>query len=794
MSVPVAYMGWLKKLVCICCGILISGPLLAQSEPSDTLTLYLKKVTGCKSYILTPVFLPNPNKQDVTVIRDIVGGSSKDRPVAFFRLHGNIAYTFDYRARLDTPFASSNLQQHNEQVYADATFKGRYPFRIYVNSRQSNTPYFRNYTDVNVEFNHRVFQQGIKDSMIAAMIRKAGVEDSVHKYEQKLNARKNEYYSLKNWIDNPARMQDIVEERERLYHQISGLTARQTALDAPMDTAGALAGLSKVRGLTEGRGIHGGAGGRGGGMSRDSLRARLAREIDTLLVRMHQPGDTEKKMKEKQHLADSLYQSVLTERQRIDSFRRRQDSSIRDYITKVRNARSISELKELERSAGTNEMKKGDTYLLGLTKFGIGRSSVSYSDLTVNNISINGINIEYNPSFYAAFAAGSVDYLFRDFVVQPGNAPHQNLVLGRFGWGDKDRRVFIFTVYEGAKNSFGGTTGTTIPATPPTRSMHIFGYSLEMRYRLDKNIDWSLEMAKSSSPYFSNDSRSASMQHAFAFSDRNNEAFSAKANIALPATHTSFNVFYKLIGANFQSYSIFNSGTRQEGWGIRWRQYFFRDQLLVNAQLKKSNFDDPLIASTYSSSMLFKSLQVVYRKKKWPVFSAGYMPSTQLIKSSDGTFSESVYYALTAGIFYDYSFHRLHMNSALTFSRFYNHGTDSGFVQYNAATTLYTHSIDLGRVHMQTDVQYTTQPGLRYWAFQHRVDVSITNAVTIGAGVKNNYVPVTGAEYWGGLGELSWRVGGVGSLRVQYSKDYISNGLNGLVPNDWGRAVWIKVF
>jgi len=769
---------------------MMSGTLLAQSETSDSITVYFKKQVGCKSYTLEPLYLPNPNKQDVTVVRDVVGGAPGTGMAPILRLHGNIAYTFDYRARLDTPFAASNLQQHNEQVYADATFKGRYPFRIYVNSRQSNTPFFKNYTDANVEFNHRSFSQGVKDSMIAAMVRKTGLKDSVRKFEQKMNARKDTYYALKNWVDNPARTQEIVEEKERLYQRVRQLTEKQAGLDAQVDPRTMLPAIP-------GRG---GSNGGGGGLnksalSKDSLKARMGRQIDTLLAKMHQPGETEKKMQEKRTLADSLYRLLLADRHRIDSFRSGQDSLIRDYVTRVRNARSAKELEELEKSAGTSEMKKGDKQLLSLTRFGIGRSSVNYSDLTANNISINGVNIEYNPSFYAAFAAGSVDYLFRDFVVQPGNTPRQNLVLGRFGWGDKDRRVFIFTVYTGTKNSFGGSsTSTTLPQAMPVHSMHIFGYSLEMKYRLDKNMDFSLETAKSSSPYLSGGDRSSSIQHAFVFSDRNNEAFSAKFNIGLPATHTNVNVFYKLIGANFQSYSVYNSGTRQEGWGVRWRQYFFHDQLLMNAQLKKSNFDDPLIASSYSSSMLFKSLQLVYRRKRWPVFSAGYMPSTQLIKSSNGTLSESVYYALTAGVFYDYSFHALRMNSALSYSRFYNKGSDSGFVRYNAATVLYTHNIELGRVHTQTDLQYTEQPGLRYWVSQQRADVMVNRMLTLGGGAKNNYVPATHTNYWGWSAEMDWKVGRMGSLRMQYNKDYLPNGSNGLVPSDWGRAVWIKVF
>lgn len=788
MYKPGVYINLIKRLVFPClCWAMMSGNVLAQTEEFNGIIVNLRKLTGCKSYTMEPIFLPDPHTQDVTVVRDVVGGKPETQPAPLFRLHGNIAYTFDYRARLDTPFAASNLQQHNEQIYADATLKGRYPFRIVVNSRQSNTPFFKNYTDVNVQFNHQSFQQGIKDSIIAALVRKTDLTDSIKRFEKMMNGRRDSYYDLKKWVDNPSRVQEAVREKDQLYQQILQLEAQRDRLKSPPD-------LMALLPSRPGKGGSTGAPFYGATVSRDSMSARLTRKIDSLTARMHLPGETEKRVQEKRKLADSLYLTLQEDSRRINSFRSRQDSLIREFAAKVRNARSTEELEELQRSAGGAGMKAMDKHLMALTRFGIGRSALNYSDLTVNNISLNGINIEYNPSFYAAFAAGSVDYLFRDFVVQPGRMPRQNLVLGRLGWGDKDRRVFIFTVYEGTKNSFGGPTGTAIPATPQVNNMHLFGYSFEIRYKLDQNKNLSFEAAKSSSPYFRNGDRSASMQHAFSFSDHNNEALAARYTMALPATHTDLGVFYKLIGANFQSYSIFRSGTRQEGWGIQWRQRFFNNQLLMNAQIRKNSFDDPLLASSYSSSMLFKSLQLVYRKKKWPVFSAGYMPSTQLIKGSDGTLSTTVYYALTAGVFYDYSFRQLHMNSALNYSQFYNKGTDTGFVAYNARMIQYTHSIDLGRMHTQTDLQYTVQPGLRYWLFQQRADMNVSRSLTVGAGIKSNYLPVTRAVYWGASAEMNLRVGSIGSLRIMYSKDYLPNGASGLVSNDWGRAVWIKVF
>ncbi|MHA4808145.1 hypothetical protein ACX0G9_08555 [Flavitalea flava] len=733
------------------------------------------------------IVLPNPRTHDVTVIREIPETKSMAPNSSFFQLHGNIAYTFDYRARLDTPFAASNLQQHNEQIYANAILKGKFPFRLYLNSRQSNSPYFRNFTDINIDFNHRQYQQGIKDVMIADMIKKTSLSDSTRKFEEKVNAQREKYFALKNWIDNPARTQEIVEEKERLYRKMLLLSEEKDHLAGSKELpeifqeAPRKAGFSKFPG-------------KGLPLSKDSLSRQLGTQIDSIWTTMHQPGETEKKIKAKKGVADSLYKMIQVNRRWIDSIGMARDSIIKNYAIRVSNARSVGELKDLEKKAGTHNLGETDKRLLSITHFSIGRSSVNYSDLTVSNISLNGLNVEYNPSYYAAFAVGSVDYLFRDFIVHPGSMPRQNLVLGRFGWGDKEKRVFIFTAYGGTKNNFGGNTGVSIPSVPVINTMHIFGYSLEAKYKLTQNADFSIEGAKSSSPYTSGRDRSRSINHAFSFSDRNNEAISAKFNITIPSTHSTINLFYKNIGANFQSFSIFNYGNKQEGWGFRLRQYLFRDRLSINLQIKKSNFDNPLLATSYSTSTYFKSLQVVYRKKKWPVFSAGYMPSSQLIRSPAGILSETIYYALTAGIFYDYQIKQIRMNSSIVYSRFYNHGTDSGFVLYNASTIQYTHNLTLSKVHMQTDFQYSRQPGLRYWVSQQRADLAIGKILTVGAGLKNSFLPDARIGYWGGSAEMNIRVGSIGSLRVQYSKDYIPNGLNGLVSNDWGRAVWVKVF
>jgi hypothetical protein len=303
-----------------------------------------------------------------------------------------------------------------------------------------------------------------------------------------------------------------------------------------------------------------------------------------------------------------------------------------------------------------------------------------------------------------------------------------------------------------------------------------------------------LEAAKSSSPYPVGGDKSKSFSDAFAFSHADNQAYSAKLDYTLPATHSTFNLFYREMGANFQSYTLFSSGNRQTNWGIRWRQVFFKNQLTMTAQIRKSSFDDPLIASTYSSTVLLKSLQLVWRRKKWPVLSLAYMPTSQLMKDATGDVIENVYYALTGTAVYTYSLKKTRMSSSVIYSQFYNRGTDSGFVLYNARSILYTHQIFLGGVNLQTDVQYTAQPSLDYWMWQQGINIRIGKFVTVGGSLKNDLVRGNSAQYWGGMLQGQINIKKLGGIRLQYSKDYIPNGTGSLVPYNWGRANWIKVF
>jgi hypothetical protein len=767
----------LRRLLILLCGMGAVAHAYAQLDSSSYLIphrlyhkegnrifLYFAHRTTCKSFYIDSISFPDPRMVDVIVLPDIPGRAGRPKRAPLLQLHGNFSYAFDYRSVLDTPFATNNLQQHHEQVYADAKLMGKYPFRVIVSSRQSNSPFFKNYTDVNVEFKQPAYRQTVKENMVAAMKARIQAQDSLGAYERQLNGERSKWLSLTRWLNDPARQQEVVQEKERLYHEVLSLGSK---------TASGVSGKDSSSGSSD---------------------SSVSRKRDSLMALIRQPGLLEKKMQAAKKSADSLLKAMAGTKFQSDSAHGKEDSTIRALETQIRNARSADELEAAGRQAGASGLSTLDKRLLSLTHFNVGRAAVNYSELTVNNISLTGVNIEYHPSWYAAFAAGTVDYLFRDFVVAPGSLPKQNLVLGRLGWGNKKKQIYILTVYTGTKNSFGGNAIVVPASGQPVSTTSVFGYSIEAKYTLDPNKLLTFEAAKSSAPYAAGVGRNASFKDAFAYANRNNEAYAAKFDLNIPKTHSTFNLFYKVVGADFQSYSVFNTGNRQIGWGIKWRQVLFSNQLTVTAQVKKTTFDDPLLLSSYSTSMLFESLQLVYRRRKWPVFSLGYMPSTQLTKDSAGNLVQNVYYALTATAVYTYTVKKLRMTSSLMYSRFYNKGTDSGFALYDAETTLYTQQIYWGKWNTQTDIQYTQQPSLDYWMFQQGLTVGIGKYVTIGGSLKNDRVTGGGRSYWGaGLqGQVNFKK--VGSLRLQYSKDYIPNGTGTLVPYNWGRANWIKTF
>src|SRR6202022_1555883 len=135
-------------------------------------------------------------------------------------------------------------------------------------------------------------------------------------------------------------------------------------------------------------------------------------------------------------------------------------------------------------------------FLSGVRNFSIGRTQVDYTALTVKDMSINGMNAEYQSRYSRAGAAGSIDYRFRDFVVADTRVPRQYLNLLRLGIGSKEGSHLIGSVFTGKRQRYGNTAvdsgGTAVNG--------VTGISLEGRWKIGTYSWLTGEIAKSNAP------------------------------------------------------------------------------------------------------------------------------------------------------------------------------------------------------------------------------------------------------------------------------------------------------
>src|SRR5262249_50679675 len=151
----------------------------------------------------------------------------------------------------------------------------------------------------------------------------------------------------------------------------------------------------------------------------------------------------------KQKEADSIRREIGVLQGLLQAAHQRSQTGTSSAMAEIQQMNNPAELRKKMPALGLSDssLPKGYKTLMAIKSFNIGRTVVNYSELSAKNISVNGVQAEYNPSGYYAFAAGSVDYRFRDFIVQQPNQPKQYLNIYRIGQGMKDGNSVILTYF-----------------------------------------------------------------------------------------------------------------------------------------------------------------------------------------------------------------------------------------------------------------------------------------------------------------------------------------------------------
>jgi hypothetical protein len=746
---------------------------------------------------------------DATIVPDREQKNYKVKRTPFITIHGNIYYDMFYQSYIDTPFMQHDIYQHTLSTYLDVTIKDKYPLRVSFTTRFSNTSLFKKFTGINLQFNSQEFKNELIEKAKSWMLTQLVTRTQLDSIRNLLDSKVKELSALRNSQITSSVLQKSVEAKE------AELVKEKFGSDT--------SATGKAAGVTENAMVL-----KNQQLNKTLINVLQQKAVAIARTKIDTAGSKTKEkdsgyinridsirdalmvaLKRKEEKADSLYQLYQTKKQKIDSLekeiKRLEGAYLKakelygkdwqsnvSYLMQQKNNNSILTRIDSLHIPDT-VLPKGYRRLLAFKSFGIGRTMINYSELTATNVSINGIQAEYNPHNYYAFATGAVDYVFRDFVIND-NRPKQYLNIVRFGKDIRAVNSVIVTYYFGKKQIYNYISYSDSTQLSYLPNYKLMGFSLEGKYKLTQNSILTIEGAKSSLPYFN---RSQTKQSLFAstisLKDRSNEAYSIKLQSYIPETQTRINAYYKRVGANFQSFTLYTTGSTQNIWAVKVDQTLFKRKLALSGSIKTNDYSNPYL-QTYKSNTVFKAIQATLNIKKLPVVSIGYFPSAQLIKYNDALYQENLFYTLVGNVSHFYMHKGVMFNSFLSYTQFYNKHADSDFVYFNTKNISLSEHINFAKYSLQGCLSLSSNTLYKLYAAEAGMQYKVKEWFTFGCGLKYNKQTFFNIQQVGYNLNTTLRIKTPGEFRLYWDKGFMPGNNRQLVENNVGRITYFKTF
>lgn len=708
-----------------------------------------KKYAG--PFALTSSTLPEPKKRNFTI-------------------NGDISYDGNYHSYIDTPFNEKNVWQHQLLLNVYLNIKN-IPLQFSINTRAGNSAYYKNFSDIGFLFDADKYKEQIKEQLYQKISNKIKSDFDTALYTRLRNRAEEKLHSYSG-LEEEIQVQKLIESREiiSLYKQkLANKSINEVSVPS-------FNNLFSARNPFSGNNFP------------ESIADSIEKVIDWEKLAAHakkfiEEYDTRKKEAAAyrktadsittvyQQQKDSIIQSVEEAKQAIARY-----TSYRDLKTK---------LQELGISA--DSIPRHYKFLSGIKSVGIGRTIINYSELTLKNIAITGISAEYSNGIYIAFCGGAVDYRYRDFIITNFNMPRQNVAAFRIGV-EKEKKSFVATFYKGNRIYSGqAISGNYTPVKNP-----IMGLSFEATYKFSEYSYLVAEMAKSTARYNPFPGSNAS-KPIFNFTDHTSEAYAVKIFVKLPRTNTILSGFYRYMGINFQSFSLYTNNSQSRQWSAKIDQQFFKRKLYLSAFIRNQGFENPYLPVAYSSNTIFKGITATLRLKRWPIVSVGYLPVTQLV-SFNNQVQQINFQTVTATASYSRLLKEKMFTSTATYSRFFNTAADSGFSYYNASNISFSNTISGNKVGISNTVSTIRNNNFLLVTIDQGATVKLGNTLALGAGIKLNRVNNIENKA-GGYGTLLFKIPLLGEFSFMYEYGYLPGyGQQQLIKNQTGRINYYRTF
>jgi hypothetical protein len=627
---------------------------------------------------------------------------------------GSLSYNWNYRSALDTPFAGIDLSQH--LVSASATFLliDKLPIRVNYAGRETNSQFYRNYHDVRVEVDvQRLQRLRIKRAFKQFKENVESLRNPIT--AASLEEAKNKWLQTKNFLDDVSITRQFIQSKETLL--------RQHFKDTSVYYKDSVVNRAKL----------------------------FLKYYDSLQII------------QKRYLfqKDSIHAVIQDIERKIRTVER---LTMGDNI-------STQNLSELGAIYGQND--KNFQRLLhahnGIKVFSLGRSFPAYSNLTLQNVAVNGLNVEYqDDNFFIATAVGGVDFRMRDFLFEQGiKREPQYVWFTKVGYGRGDHNNIAISYFNGKKQFISNSL--------PYASSAIQGLSLSGQYYVNKYTRVYGELAQSGTPASTS---SFTEKPSFRFGDNSHQAYSVGVASFLPSTQTRIEGYYQRTGINYQCFNSFQYNATFNSWSAKIEQPFWKRQLFISASVRKNDFSNPYVLQRYKANTIFKTGMLTFQKTNWPVLSAGYQPVSQNIIVGSQMY-ENHFQAFTGSLMHQYKIGLAKAATTVMYSRFYNASDDSSLIYFNAKNIFWnqTFFFDLFSANLGASVMSNNQYSLL--VLEGGGSATFFRSVQLDFGVKVNHLQKEETRF-GFKGGTRFLVKNIGEFNVWAEKSYLPSTHNNL--------------
>lgn len=694
---------------------------------------------------------------------------------------GSVLYDLSYRSWLDTPFAAKDLFQHTLQTRLNFLYKEKYPFHLNITTRFSNNQLFRKYFDVNYNYSAADLTRIAKGTVQALLQQE--LSHRVRQYDSLLNtllATKAEMLQLKDELESPNRDWLLLSKREEAYWQ--KVSDERNAAFQPNKEEEFSPDID-WRALQH---------------RRKQLVDTSKRRIEEIKSSFYAAGTTH--ISSLQTRKDSLTRTLDSLESRYNRMVAAEKKIVDSARYLVAQAKDMTELSRLVHVFHLSDscLPKAYRFLGAINTFAIGRATADYSELTVRNLSITGIQVEYNPGYYFAVAAGKVDFRYRDYMINRNQEPRQSIALVRFGKGFKTGNHIYFTYYTGRRQLFN--SGSTFPNNITTPVIvpgyQLAGISLAGQWKINRFTVVNAEWAKSTVPYFRLDSAQKSnwMQTLLKSRNGQNSAVAVRFSGFFQKSDTRFTGSLRYTGAGFQSFSLINNSSSALAWSARLEQRIKGNRFKAIAGIQQNDFQNPYIQQRFSSSSLQATVQMTWRAKKGLTLMAGYYPSYQLVKLGQDDYGLTRYQTLIGTVSNTYKIGGLQMSSMLMISRFFNESADSGFVYFNSRNIFFSQQFFLHKLTLGTAYQLSRNLDYSISSIEQTVSLELSHLLSISGGAKLHWGTWNGGVRMGYNAGMQWRLGRLGEIQLQAEKGFLPGLNRTLMDNNMGRLIYTQNF